>query len=154
MALSQNHRVPLTAFSIQDSLCPRHGLPAVTTTQQTHCYCEAHFAGEETEACCCRYCSGAQWHPTLCDPHGPLHSRLPCPSLSPWVCSNSLSQWYHPSSHPLLPPSALALKIGDTKGTFRAKMGTMKKRNSKDLTEAEEMKKKWQEYTEECTKTG
>ena len=38
--------------------------------------------------------------------------------------------------------------IGDTKGTFHAKMGTRKDRNSKDLTEAEEIKKRWQEYTE------
>ena len=40
-------------------------------------------------------------------------------------------------------------KIGDTKGTFHAKIGTIKDRNRKDLTEAEEMKKRWQEYTEE-----
>ena len=40
-------------------------------------------------------------------------------------------------------------KIGDTKGTFHAKKGTIKDRNRKDLTEAEEMKKRWQEYTEE-----
>ena len=33
-------------------------------------------------------------------------------------------------------------------------MGTIKKRNSKDLKEAEEIKKRWQEYTEECIKTG
>ena len=39
-------------------------------------------------------------------------------------------------------------KIGDTKGTFHAKMGSIKERNSKDLTEAEEIKKRWQEYTE------
>ena len=39
-------------------------------------------------------------------------------------------------------------KIRDTKGTFHAKMGTIKDRNSKDLTEAEEIKKGWQEYTE------
>ena len=39
-------------------------------------------------------------------------------------------------------------KIRDTKGTFHAKMGTIKDRNSKDLTEAEEVKKRWQEYTE------
>ena len=39
-------------------------------------------------------------------------------------------------------------KIGDTKGIFHAKMGTNKDRNSKDLTEAEEIKKRWQEYTE------
>ena len=43
-------------------------------------------------------------------------------------------------------------KTGDTKGTFHAKMGTMKKRNSKDLTEAEDIKKRWQEYTEELYK--
>ena len=40
-------------------------------------------------------------------------------------------------------------KIGDTKGIFHAKMDTTKNRNSKDLTDAEELKKRWQEYTEE-----
>ena len=39
-------------------------------------------------------------------------------------------------------------KIRDTKVTFYAKMGTIKDRNGKDLTEAEDIKKKWQEYTE------
>ena len=39
-------------------------------------------------------------------------------------------------------------KIRDTKGTFHAKMGTVKDRNSMDLTEAEDIKKRWQEYTE------
>ena len=39
-------------------------------------------------------------------------------------------------------------KIRDTKGTFHAKMGTMKDRNSMDLKEAEDIKKTWQEYTE------
>ena len=43
----------------------------------------------------------------------------------------------------------LMKKIRDTKGTFHAKMGTTKNRNSKDLTEAEEIKKRWHEYTEE-----
>ena len=38
-------------------------------------------------------------------------------------------------------------KIRDTKGTFHAKMGSIKDRNGGDLTEAEDMKKKWQEYT-------
>ena len=38
-------------------------------------------------------------------------------------------------------------KIRDTKATFHAKMGTIKDRNSVDLTEAEDIKKKWQEYT-------
>ena len=39
-------------------------------------------------------------------------------------------------------------KISDTKGTFHAKMSTIKDRNSMDLTEAEDIKKMWQEYTE------
>ena len=39
-------------------------------------------------------------------------------------------------------------KIRDTKGTFYAKMGTIKDRNGRDLTEAENFKKRWQEYTE------
>ena len=39
-------------------------------------------------------------------------------------------------------------KIKDTKGTFHAKMGTVKDRDGMDLTEAEDFKKKWQEYTE------
>ena len=43
-------------------------------------------------------------------------------------------------------------KIRDTKGTFHAKMGLIKKRNVMDLTEAEDIKKRWQEYTEDCTK--
>ena len=40
-------------------------------------------------------------------------------------------------------------KIRDTKGTFHAKMGTIKDRNGMDLTEAEDIKNRWQEYTEE-----
>ena len=43
-------------------------------------------------------------------------------------------------------------KITDTKGTFHAKMGLIKDRNDKDLTEAEDIKKRWQEYTEELYK--
>ena len=43
-------------------------------------------------------------------------------------------------------------KIRDTKGTFHAKMGTIKDRNGKDLTEAEDIKQRWQEYTEELYK--
>ena len=42
-------------------------------------------------------------------------------------------------------------KIRDTKGTFHAKMGSMKDRNGRDLTEAEDIKKRWQEYTERTT---
>ena len=45
-------------------------------------------------------------------------------------------------------------KIRDTKGTFHEKMGTIKDRSAKDLTEAEDIKKKWQEYTEEVYKKG
>ena len=43
-------------------------------------------------------------------------------------------------------------KIRDTKGTFHAKMGSIKHRNGLDLTEAEDTKKRWQEYTEELYK--
>ena len=43
-------------------------------------------------------------------------------------------------------------KIRDTKGTFHAKMGTIKNRKGTDLTEAEAIKKRWQEYTEELYK--
>ena len=43
-------------------------------------------------------------------------------------------------------------KVRDTKGTFHAKMGTLKDRNGMDLTEAEDIKKRWQEYTEELYK--
>ena len=43
-------------------------------------------------------------------------------------------------------------KIRDTKGTFHAKMGTIKNRNGVDLTEAEDIKKRWQEYTDEIYK--
>ena len=42
-------------------------------------------------------------------------------------------------------------KIRDTKGKFHAKMGSMKDRNGTDLTEAEGIKKRWQEYTKELT---
>ena len=43
-------------------------------------------------------------------------------------------------------------KIRDTKGTFPANMGSIKDRNDMDLTEAEDIKKRWQEYTEELYK--
>ena len=43
-------------------------------------------------------------------------------------------------------------KIRDTKGTFHAKMGSIKGRNDEELTEAEDIKKRWQEYTEELYK--
>ena len=46
----------------------------------------------------------------------------------------------------------LLKKIGDIKGTFHARMGTINNRNGKDLTETEGNKKRWQEYTEELYK--
>ena len=49
-------------------------------------------------------------------------------------------------------PRDLFKKIRNTKGTFHAKMGTIKDRNSMDLTEPEDIKKRWQEYTEELYK--
>ena len=48
----------------------------------------------------------------------------------------------------------LIKKIGDIKGTCHARMGMLKYRNGKDLTEAEEIKRRWQEYTEELYKKG
>ena len=49
---------------------------------------------------------------------------------------------------------ALFKKTGDAKGTFHARMDMLKDRNDKDLKEAEEVKKRWQEYTEELYKKG
>ena len=49
--------------------------------------------------------------------------------------------------------SDLFKKIRDTKGTFHAKMGLIKDRNGLDLTESEDIKKRWQEYIEELYKT-
>ena len=46
------------------------------------------------------------------------------------------------------------MKIGDSKEAFHAKMGTIKDRNSKDLPETDEIKERWQEYTEELYKKG
>ena len=46
----------------------------------------------------------------------------------------------------------LSKKIRDSKGIFHAKMGSIKGRNGMDLTEAEDIKKRWQEYTENYTK--
>ena len=48
--------------------------------------------------------------------------------------------------------SDLFKKIRDTKGTFHAKMGSIKDRNGMDLTEADDIEKRWQEYTEELYK--
>ena len=50
--------------------------------------------------------------------------------------------------------SDLFKKIRDTKGTFHAKMGSIKDRNGMDLTEAEDIKKRWKEYTEKLYKNA
>ena len=52
-------------------------------------------------------------------------------------------------SSPQLAPPGLFKKIRDTNGTFHEKMGTIKDKNDRDLTEAEDIKKRWQKYTEE-----
>ena len=49
-------------------------------------------------------------------------------------------------------PRDLFKKIRDTKGIFKARTGSVKDRNGMDLTEAEDVKKRWQEYTEELYK--
>ena len=51
-------------------------------------------------------------------------------------------------------PTYLFKKIGDTKGTFHAKISSIKDRYGRDLREAEDIKKMWQEYTEELYKKG
>ena len=56
------------------------------------------------------------------------------------------------SGHRIGKTRDLFKKIRDTKGTFYAKMGSIKDRNGMDLTEAEDIKKRWQEYTEELYK--
>ena len=52
----------------------------------------------------------------------------------------------------MLKTKDLVRKIRDTEGTFHAKMCTMKNRNGKNLTEAEDIRKRWQKYTEELYK--
>ena len=54
-------------------------------------------------------------------PHGLQYASFPYPSLSPGVCSNThpLSQWCHPASHPLSPPSPLALNLSQHQGLFQ-----------------------------------
>ena len=70
-------------------------------------------------------------------------------------CEDYLGSLFPPSDvsvRSFLCPSSYFNKIRDTKGTLHAKMGTIKDRNGMDLTEAEDIKKKWQEYTEKLYK--
>ena len=84
-----------------------------------------------------------------------LSSSVMSSSLQPHRLQSArlLCSWDSPGkntgmgSHFLL--QGIFKKIKDTKGTFHAKMSTIKDRNSMDLTEAEDIKKRWQEYTEE-----
>ena len=61
-------------------------------------------------------------------------------------------QWKEIEKNRMGKTRALFKKIRDTKGTFHAKMGLIKDRNGMDLTEAEDIKKRWQKYTEELYK--
>ena len=65
------------------------------------------------------------------------------------LLSESVSEYY---TLFFLLVNTLFKKIRDTKGTFHAKMGSIKNRSGMDLTEAEDTKKRWQEYTEELYK--
>ena len=65
------------------------------------------------------------------------------------LLSESVSEYY---TLFFLLINTLFKKIRDTKGTFHAKMGSIKNRSGMDLTEAEDTKKRWQEYTEELYK--
>ena len=77
-----------------------------------------------------------------------------CPTLcDPMDCSPPGSSIHGIFQARVLEWGAIAFsKIRDTKGTFHAKMGSIKDRNGRDLTEAEDIKKRWQEYTEELYK--
>ena len=67
--------------------------------------------------------------------------RLGTPKLCPFASEQT--------GHTMGKTRDLFKETGESKGTFHAKMGTIKDRNGRDLTEAEEIKKMWQEYTEE-----
>ena len=78
-----------------------------------------------------------------------MKGALPCGVwVLPWAPARCLCWW---RCHTLVLP-ACVLRIRDTKGTFHAKMGSIKDRNDMDLTEAEDIKKRWQGYSEELYK--
>ena len=82
----------------------------------------------------------------------PLECRVPKNSMERW---ESLPQWSvqrNRENNRMGKTRDLFKKIRDTKGTFQAKMGTIKDRNGIDLTEAKDIKKRRQEYTEELYK--
>ena len=73
-------------------------------------WCLALGQGTVNENCCC--CSVTTSCQTLCDPHGLHHAKLPCPSLSPGMYSNScpLSQWCHPTVSSCVSPFSSCLQ--------------------------------------------
>ena len=73
-------------------------------------------------------------------------------TAAPQVRPSSGIKSYHEGNNRIGKPRDLFKKIRDTKGTFHAKMSTIKHRNGRDLTEAEDIKKRWQGYTEELYK--
>ena len=90
-----------------------------------------------------------EWLPTPVFLPGELHGEREKTEIYAFSleesCLQGQSIWLHHNRD-------LFRKIRDTKGTFHAKMGTIKDRNGMDLTEAEEIKKRWQEYTEDLYK--
>ena len=72
---------------------------------------------ETWRACCCSVTKSC---PAPCDPHGLQHARLPCPSPSPWACSNScpVSQWYHPTISSSVAPFSSCLQSFLASGSF------------------------------------
>ena len=79
-------------------------------------------------------------YPTEC--RGPENSKKRQEGLLQWTMQRSRGKWKNGQTRDLFK------KIGDIKGTNLARMGMIKDRNGKDLTEAEQIKKRWQEYTE------
>ena len=77
------------------------------------------FFGNHSFGISC-YCPVAQSCPTLCDPHGLQHARLPCPSPSPRVCSIScpLSRWCYPTISSFVVPFSSCLQSFPASGSF------------------------------------
>jgi len=80
--------------------------------------CFTEYTGFESSVPCC--CSVAQKCLPLCDPHGLQHAKLPCPSPSPRVCSNScpLSQWCDPTISSSVVPFSSCLHSFPASGSF------------------------------------
>ena len=90
-------------------------------------------------------------HPTLFSGHQALHVFVLVAFITLWY-KCLLTSVYSPINNRMGKMRDIFKKIRDTKGTFHAKMGKIKDRKSMDLKEAEHIKKRWQEYTEELYK--